>query len=358
VRVEILTMDGGNGTLSASHALRTVLEEKGATCRVTDIMGETNPIGSLLSGTYNRLLSRDIGLASAYMRFAHAFPPNRLGPFNDLSRGRLVHLLRTAGPDVLVLVCPWISGMVFSALDSMGDVGRPKVAVVVVDLGRGVTRSWLDPRADLTVLPTEESAGYLLGGGRAGVRAEVIGIPVHPQFFIDVPSREEARARLGLAGPVVTVLGGREGGMSNLRLLEALHGSCPGNSLVIQCGKNARLLRKARGFDGVTAIGFVPSMRDLMLASDVVVTKPGALTLTELITLHANFIVSTYPAIMPQERGNVELVREHGLAPVCPDPEQLPDIVRSRLARGRPEATFDLAATERIAESILGLVGR
>jgi processive 1,2-diacylglycerol beta-glucosyltransferase len=358
MRVEVLTMSGGNGTLSASHALEAVLEGKGATCHVTDIMREANAIGSLLSETYNLLLSSDIGLASAYMRVAHAFPPNRLVPFNDLSRGRLLHLLRAAEPDVLVLICPWISDMVFSALDAVGDGRRTKVAVVVVDLGQGVTRSWLDPRADLTVLPTEESADYLLGGRRAWARTEVIGMPVHPEFYIDVPAREEAKRRLDLGGPVVTILGGREGGMSNLRVLEALHGTHPDYTLVIQCGRNARLMRKAKGFDGVTAFGFVPSMRDLMLASEVIVTKPGALTLTELITLRANFIVSTYPAIMPQERGNVEFVRKHGLAPVCPDPERLPDIVRSQLAGGRPKASFGLAATERIAESILGLVDR
>jgi hypothetical protein len=60
---------------------------------------------------------------------------------------------------------------------------------------------------------------------------------------------------------------------------------------------------------------------------------------------------------MPQERGNVSFVNRHRLAPVCADPGQLPELVSSVLRQERPVASVDIAATEAIADRLVGLVG-
>jgi len=356
VRVELLTMDGGNGTMSACAALAEALSRRGAACHTTDLMREANGLGHLLARAYNLLLSTDLGLASAYMGVAHAMPIDRVRAFNELSATRVAsHFLRVR-PDLVVIVSPWLSGMVFTALGTMRS-RAPRVATVVVDLDEGAPRSWLDDRADLTVLPTEECADHLLRDHDGDARTEVIGMPVHREFCADLPSREEAKRRLGLNGRTVTVLGGREGGVFNLRLLEELRASDLGCELVMQCGANDRLRRRAAAMDGVRALGLVPSMRDLMLASDVVVTKPGALTVVELVTLRSRFVLNAHPAVMPQERGNVSFVNRHRLAPVCADPGRLPELVSSVLRQERPVASVDIAATEAIADRLVGLVG-
>jgi UDP-N-acetylglucosamine:LPS N-acetylglucosamine transferase len=355
VRVELLTMNGGNGTLSASHALAEALSRRGASCHVTDLMREASGIGNILASIYNVLLSTDLGLASAYMGLAHAVPIDRVRAFNELTKGRVADLLVRARPDLVVNVCPWIPRLVMSAC-AMLHGSRPRVATVVVDLDEGAVGSWLDERVDLTVLPTQECADHLLGGRRSDARVEVLGMPVHREFYTGVPTRSEAKRRMGLGRRVVTVLGGREGGMFNLRLVRILRESDLDCELVIHCGMNERLRQEASRTGGVTVVGFLPSMRDLMLASDVIVTKPGALTVAELLTLRTDFIVNAVPSVMPQERGNVAFLERRGLARVCRDLDTFPELVRVCMAGGPSSTMVDIAATESIADMLLGLV--
>ena len=354
MNVELLTMNGGNGTLSASYALASVLGKNGATCRVTDVMSEVSGLGHLLGETYNFLISTDLRLASTYMKFAHTFPIDKVDALNSASGKKLANLFKKRSPDLVVLVCPWISGMVHSAILTMKGK-RPKVAVVVVDFGPGVTESWLDLNADLTIFPTKECADHLLKGCKMPVKAEILGMPVHPEFYSDIPSKKKAKELMDMGDRSVTILGGREGGMFNITVLKTLLANKRGYELVVQCGRNSRLRKKVNDL-GARSLGFVPSVRDLMIASDVVITKPGALTLAELITLRSKFVVNTYPSIMPQEWGNAVFVRRHNLAPVCPDPSELPKCVVTQLENKKVPNNMDLAGTERIAKRLLRLV--
>jgi processive 1,2-diacylglycerol beta-glucosyltransferase len=354
VRIEIFTMNGGNGTISASQSLSVVLQQRGASTRVTDIMKNFSGLGDLLTEVYNFFISRDLRLASSYMKFAHSFPIDKVEVLNNLSRKRLAHHIERRSPDLLVLISPWISGMVRSALRSMRGK-LPKVAVVVVDLGPGVVQSWLDPLVDLTVFPTGECADYLLKGCSAPTQTEVLGMPVGPQFYNGVPSRKEAKERMGFEERTVTILGGREGGMFNLKVLDALIRQGHGYDVVVQCGRNHHLMEKVKA-RGAKALGFIPSIRDLMVASDVLITKAGALTLAELITLRTRFVVNTYPSIMPQEWGNVFFIEKYGLAPICEEPADLPRHVKDQLEDKRRPKAVDIVGTERIADRLLRMV--
>ncbi len=357
MKIEIFTMNGGNGHMSASGAIAAVFKQRGISCRIIDIMNEVSRPGSLLTEAYNSLISSDLRLAAAYIRFAHAFPINKIYIFNELSKNRMFSIISRDSPDVIVLICPWLSDMVFSALRMLKGK-RLKVVIVVVDFGQGMTRSWLDLRADLIILPTQESSDFLLNGRPMGPNIEVIGMPVHPDFYTDVPTKEEAKDRLGFKERTVTVLGGREGGMFNLRVLKELLNKSDDYEVVIQCGNNERLAKGAKALGNVKVLGFVKSMRDLMVASDVVVTKPGALTLTELITLRARFVVNSYPAIMSQEWGNVAYLQKHHIAPVCFNPGILPEWVEKQIEHRFPCENIDIASTEKMAERILSMVDR
>jgi len=349
MKVSIFTMNGGHGTISASLALGKYLRARGAECSVVDFMKEVNPLGNALAEIYNSLLRKDLRFASIYMELAHRFPFNDFEPANALSRNGILRLLEKERPEVVVLICPWIIGPVLQALrQKRGE--KPKVYTIVVDLGRGMTPSWFNPEADFTSLPTRQARDYLKQFGLSDHAAAVMGMPLTPD--VQLPSSPPEYLQ-DVKGPICTVLGGREGGSNSLKIVDLLLKHRLNATILIQCGRNKSLERAASRRNGVKVIGFPKSIIPLFQTSSLVITKPGALTVSELVALKKPFILDTSPAVMPQERGNVEFVREENCGLIAQRLEDIPLMVERILGR-RPEFSYPhIYGTDRIGEFIL-----
>ena len=349
MKVSIFTMNGGHGTVSASIALATYLRSRGAECSVVDFMKETNPLGDFLAVTYNSLLRKDLRFASLYMELAHHFPFDKFEPANALSRKRILRLIEKEKPQALVLISPWIITPVLQALRRKGGE-KPKVYTVVVDLGTGMTPSWFNPETDFTILPTRQARDFLKQFGLKDHTSEVMGMPLMPEIH-NPPTVPECLQ--DLKGPLCTVLGGREGGRNSLKIVDLLLKKRLDATLLIQCGKNTSLERAASKRKGVKVIGFPESIIPLFQTSSVVITKPGALTVSELVALKKPFIIDTSPAVMPQERGNVQFVREENCGLIAETLEKIPSMVE-RILNWRPQFKYpSIYGTDRIGDFIL-----
>jgi processive 1,2-diacylglycerol beta-glucosyltransferase len=349
MKVSIFTMNGGHGTISASLALGKYLRSRGAECSVIDFMKEANPLGNVLADVYNSLLRRDLRLASLYMELAHRFPFNDFEPANSLYRNRILRLFERERPEAVVLICPWIIGPVLQALRRRGGE-KPKVYTVVVDLGRGMTPSWFNPGVDFTSLPTRQARDFLKQFGLSDHAAAVMGMPLTPEVQAPASVPEYLQ---DIRGPLCTVLGGREGGRNSLRIVDLLLKSRVDATALIQCGRNRSLERAASRRNGIKVIGFPESIIPLFQTSSVVITKPGALTISELVALKKPFILDTSPAVMPQERGNVEFVREENCGLIAQRLEEIPSMVH-RILNRQPELSYPcIYGTDGIGELIL-----
>jgi len=349
MKVSIFTMNGGNGTISASLALRKYLRNRGAECSVIDFMKEVNPLGNALAEIYNSLLRGDLRLASFYMELAHRFPFNDFEPANAFSQNRILRLLEKEKPEVVVLICPWIIDPVLQALRRKGG-GRPKVYTVVVDLGRGMTSSWFNKEVDFTSLPTRQARDFLKRFGLSDHAAAVMGMPLMPEVQSPASVPEYLQ---DMRGPLCTVMGGREGGRNSLKIVDLLLKTRLDADVLIQCGKNKSLERAASRRKGIRVVGFPQSIIPLFQTSSVIITKPGALTVSELVALRKPFILDTSPTVMPQERGNVEFVREENCGLIARRLEEIPSMVQRILNRQPVFRYPHIYGTNRIGEFIL-----
>jgi len=132
-------------------------------------------------------------------------------------------------------------------------------------------------------------------------------------------------------------------------------------SLVIVAGKNAELEKACQALAAklpvpVKVHGFVTNMHELMDAADLIVTKPGGLTTTEILTKGKPMaLVAPIPG---QEQRNCEYLLEEGAAVRLYDvgdsahylEKWLDDKARMKrmsaaaCALARPEAAMDIAA--------------
>lgn len=349
MKISIFTMNGGHGTISASLALGKYLRSRGAECSVVDFMKETNPLGNVLAEMYNSLLRRDLRFASLYMELAHLLPFDKFEPANSFCRNSILRLLEKERPEAVVLISPWIIRPVLQALRrKRGE--KPKVYTIVVDLGRGMTPSWFNPEADFTSLPTRQARDFLKQFGLSDQVAAVLGMPLTPEVLAPPIVPEYLQ---DLEGPLCTVLGGREGGRNSLRIVDLLLKNRLDATILIQCGRNRSLERAALRRNRVKVLGFPESIIPLFQASSAVITKPGALTVSELVALKKPFILDTSPAVMPQERGNVEFVRDENCGAIARRLEEIPSMVQHILDRRTKFSYPRIYGTDRIGEFIL-----
>ena len=234
----------------------------------------------------------------------------------------------------------------------------PPLWVQVTDFD--VHALWVHSHVDRYCVANDEVAFRLADRGVPRERIHVTGIPVMPQFAATLDRATCAR-ELGLAANRFTVLmmaGGA--GVGSLDDLAARLLRLPDDlQLIALAGRNAQLLKRlqalARKHPGkLFPLGFSTTVERAMTAADLVVTKPGGLSVSEcLAKARPMLLVSPIPG---QEERNADYLLEAGaaikavdgatlefkLARLLADPERLRAMSAAAHKIGTPHAARDV----------------
>lgn len=200
-----------------------------------------------------------------------------------------------------------------------------------------------------------------------GIEAErirVLGIPVRGE--ISTPKdRAAVLAKLGVEKtPVVSLLGA---GLREHKVKAALERVIRGGfcgTLLIVCGRNDDLMEALEGLEtpdrvDIIRYGHIDYMDDIIVASDIVISKAGGLTVSEVLARGKPLIV--FNGIRGQEEWNADYVCAKGvgiqvhvpdmisyaISSLLSDPDRMESIRISASRAGKPHAA------EHIAEDIL-----
>ncbi|MEO8061818.1 MAG: glycosyltransferase [Pseudomonadota bacterium] len=231
----------------------------------------------------------------------------------------------------------------------------PPLWVQVTDFD--VHALWVHEHVDHYCVASDEVAFRLADRGVQRGKIHVTGIPVMPQFAQPLERATCAR-ELGLAADKFTVLmmagGAGVGSLDDLagRLLNLPHEL----QLVALAGRNADLLKRlqtlAKKHPGkLFPLGFTTTVERVMTAADLVVTKPGGLSVSECLAKgKPMLLVSPIPG---QEERNADYLLEAGAAIKAVDGATL------AFKLGRLHVMSEAAhriATPRAARDVLALI--
>ncbi|MCA9934640.1 MAG: glycosyltransferase [Anaerolineales bacterium] len=162
----------------------------------------------------------------------------------------------------------------------------------------------------------------------------VTGIPIRPSFA-KLSGRVHKRSkRLN----VLFVVGGiRSGGYRELRLdifnvLDVLNAFSKENlHLTIVTGNQRKLMQQIKDHTSdlqldVTVLGFVKTMHELMNQHDILISKPGGVTVAEAMAVGLPIIVLR--AGPGQERANTDFLARHGAAVSGESPTNVYEIIQ------------------------------
>ncbi len=238
----------------------------------------------------------------------------------------------------------------------------PPLWVQVTDFD--VHALWVHPHVDRYCVASEEVAFRLEDRGVPREKISITGIPVMPQFTAPL-GRDECARELGVDSRRFTVLmmagGAGVGGLDELaaRLLRLPQDM----QLVALAGRNEDLLRRlkdlARAHPArLFPLGFTTTVERVMTAADLVITKPGGLSVSECLAKgRPMLLVSPIPG---QEERNADYLLEAGAAIKASDPATL-QFKFARLLQEPQRLAAMAAAAQRIARPdaaavVLGLI--
>lgn len=245
---------------------------------------------------------------------------------------RIETAARALEAQALVSVHPLMNHLMVRARARSGRPNMP-LLTVLTDLVE-VHRWWVAPGIDHTVVPTDAAAGRLHRLGVPPSKISVLGIPLRREFGTTAVSAREMRGRLDLDPDLATVLvmGGGDGagrlGATARAIGDLAERGVPPFQLVVLTGRNhhARIELEARRWTLPAHIkGHVSNVAEYMTAADMVVTKPGSLTIAESLAMGRPLILGR--PLPGQEDGNIPLVVEAGAGIAVQNPAEAADAV-------------------------------
>jgi len=226
--------------------------------------------------------------------------------YNGLNTAPLVEYLKKGQFD-RILVTHFLAAEVCGYLRRTNQIGG-KLVVVVTDFD--VHKIWLIRGVDEYCVASAYTKERLVAMGVDAGKVFVTGIPLHAKF---TQARDKAavRRQLGLDAGLFTVLVSTSS--FGFGPIEELAEYFKGLQVIVICGHNeklyGRLLAKGRPHHKICR--FVDNMEEMMAASDVMVTKPGGLSVTEALANHLPLVF--FSAIPGQEAGNVRVLAANGI---------------------------------------------
>lgn len=361
-RIAILTLRVGTGHIKASESIQRALEEG----------GDNLEVRTLDVAEFGRAWFHWLYIQSYWLMLRHAPSMWRklferrqqkhhraTAPEWLFRRGcePLFRELRSFSPHLIMAT--EIGAAEIAAVAKRGGWVNAPIQAVQTDFH--TEPPWVQEEMDIFCVGSEEAQSQLIEWGVDPNRIRICGIPVDPAFGLPF-DRDDLRQALGLDRnrPVVLVMGGGMGPVPLDRIVLSLEGCGLPLQILAVAGHDHPVKSKLDRMHGkvaldIHAFGWTDNVPELMAASDLLITKPGGVTVAESMAASLPMIL-THPIPGPEER-HAHYLERHGVA-VLADPleriaqltsellsnrEKLSEMKRRARELSRPDATHAIA---------------
>ncbi len=268
----------------------------------------------------------------------------------------LGQLVKRIDPDAIVCV-QQIPSRLLQLLEQEDQTSKPQYVVITDVIAHS---TWINNGMSGYFLPNRISANLLEQRGVNAKILHVTGIPVKLEIMAP-KTKAEMRSRHQLPGeiPVVTLFGG---GLNSRRVrsmvADLLEIPMP-IMLVVVSGRNEKLTEALEELTHGTQVllrkvGLIDYVDDLVIASDLIITKAGGLITSEILARGTPMII--VDPIPGQEEQNADVIAAAGagvqlrlLEMVSPavqyllkNPDRLEEMRHAALGLGQPRAALNI----------------
>lgn len=315
----MLYASAGGGHKKAAEVVKSYLLEQDPTheIKLVDTLKEINwAVDKFCCDGYQLVAKYTPGVFGAFYRTA-----DKESPLADVVPAltanmckKLLPLIQDFQPDV-ILTSYHFSTQMISHLKGTRQIQTPLVCIIT---DYGPHRAWISPNVDAYVVSDDSMVDKLVERGVPGACIHPFGIPVEPKFF-----KKENKAHLlrhmGFDSSIPTLL--FMAGSFGVRSVRAMYEEINALEFPLQCivitGKNPKLYRQLEMLaenspHKTKLVYFTSHVEKYMHAADLLLTKPGGLTLSE--ALASDLPMAVFGAIPGQEEDNERFLLKHNMA--------------------------------------------
>lgn len=326
-KVIIFTASTGHGHNQVATAMKNELEANGCVVSIIEPFKEVSKSLDLLVSDGYRVLATK--MPKMYGTIYKMSNQRFLGkPVEKISikaiEDKLEEIVVLEQPSLVISTHPLIvKGM--CSLKSNLKYNGPFVSVITDYLPH---KSYISPLVDAYIVGSEYTKLKVVEKGINPSRVFVHGIPINRDF-------KECNNLMTKSKVFTILLMGGSMGMSGIKKVykELINIELP-IKLIIVCGNNEQLKKnleekyaQENREKDVTILGFTHMVSQYMEVSDIIITKPGGLTVTEAFAKNIPMII---PFFIPgQEAENAEMLVEIGAALKIDTIKELGDLIES-----------------------------
>jgi processive 1,2-diacylglycerol beta-glucosyltransferase len=309
----ILSSDTGEGHNSAAEAIQATASAAGFQVSIRKPIEESGKFNRVLGGLYNTILARRPQWMGNYFWLVDHCRPNEREFLYPRIRKFIAEFVESEKPDTLLSVHPMLNHFIQRYIKESG-LNIP-CHTFLTDPFPPFWKGWASPWVDRYFVPTDEALQALTAMGVAAWRIERVPMPVRSLFRpMSEEDRSAFRREFDLKGRRTILLnGGARGGGPLAAIHQAIRRGTPDAEILVICGRNEVMQKRIEslGDPGTRTFGFVRDIHRFIGGSDLVLTKPGALSTYEALACAVPVLLLGIRGLMPQESGLFHAARHY-----------------------------------------------
>lgn len=319
-RILILTCSHGSGHKMVAQTLKDTFDPSKCEVFVRDLFNEISPtVNHLIEKCY--LLSYTIGkdfYKKLYYGAEKSTTQDSLYKLWTLTQNTLMRMVEEIHPDCIV------NTYMYTITAILNDKGYLDLPIYTVVTDFCIPAAWIHPATTKYYVACDNVVNTLVADGIPQSRIKRTGIPIRPSFYKHCDRRATAE-KYGLNPHKHTLLicAGTHGVLKDLKRITTTLSRDEDLQTVVICGRNKKLFQelKALNHENIVVLGFVSDIHELYRFSDIMVTKPGGITLSEVVVTQLPTIL--YQPTPGQEGENAQWFQHKNAAVIANTPTEL-----------------------------------
>ena len=319
MKVLILSAASGGGHLRAAHSIEKYINENtsGNEVKVIDALKRVNFIvDKTCCDGYIFLAKHMPKFFGLLYRKTNQKTPlfSLMERFTGTISKKLLPVIQEEKPDVIVSTHAFVTEMV-SDLKGKGRLGIPLICLMT---DYGPHRAWIAQHVDAYVVSNEGMIPSMVKMGAPKEKIFPFGIPVGEVFF-NPADKAVLRRKFGLDEdiPTILIMAGSFGVTKIIKIYRGLLKLPNPFQMIVITGKNQKLYDAFQeeiedSPKKTVLVYFTNEVENYMHAADLLVTKPGGLTVSE--ALACNIPLAIFDAIPGQEEDNADFLIANNMA--------------------------------------------
>ena len=291
-KVLVLSCGTGGGHNSAARAIQESLSEKGIEVDFVEYLEIVNTkIKNKVNDLYIKSTRGTGKIFKQVYRLGKIYSKTRLKSpvyaLNSLSKKKLLKYIEDNGYNYIVTT------HLFAAQTLTSIKKTHQIHFIAIATDYVCIPFWEETNPDYFIIPHKELEEDFLYKGIEKSKLLPLGIPVSKKFN-KIYNKDECKEKLGLEKDknYILILTGSMGFGNISKMLEILLKNIKDVTFIVSCGNNKKLFNELNNTynDNTIIIPYTNRINEYIASSEIVLTKPGGLTSTEIATMRKPFI--------------------------------------------------------------------